>query len=198
MKTASYLAIFTALILITATSITFSKGPGDKAEDFTLSSTEGKSYNLTTALESSSNGVVVIFWSIECPWVQPYNDRINDYAKKLNEQGFTVWLVNSNSTESLEEVTAYTKKNKYSFPTLKDVNNVVADMFGATRTPEAFMMAKDKTILYHGRISDNKSKSEQTVYDLGNAAGEVSSGKEVTVKETKSFGCGIKKIGQDN
>lgn len=193
-------SISTFLIALFAFTISLSisaKGPGDKAEDFSLSGTDGSKYNLTEGLNNSKSGVVVIFWSSECPWVQPYNDRINDYVKELNDNGFTVWAVNANNTESIEAVKSHAAKNGYAFPMLKDVNNTVADMLGATRTPEVFMIGKDMTILYHGRISDNRNKSDQTVYDLGNAASEVSLGKEVSVKETKSFGCGIKRVGQD-
>ncbi len=193
-------SISTALIALLVFSISFNtsaKGPGDKAEDFSLSGTDDSKYNLTDGLNNSKNGVIVIFWSSECPWVQPYNDRINDYVKELNGNGFTVWAINANNTESIEDVKSHAAKNGYAFPMLKDVNNTVADMLGATRTPEVFMIAKDKTILYHGRISDNRYKADQSVYDLGNAASEVSSGKEVSVKETKSFGCGIKRVGQE-
>ena len=191
----SIFALFLPIILAAFT--TFAKGPGDKAEDFTLVGTDGSKYNLTEAVNNSKNGVVVVFWSCECPWVQPYNDRINEYSKELSDKGFTLWAINANSTESLDEVKSHANTNSYSFPMLKDENNAVADMLGATRTPEVFMIGKDMTILYHGRISDNKNKSEETIIDLKNAAGEVSGGKEVTVKETKSFGCTIKRAGQD-
>jgi len=77
---------------------------------------------------------------------------------------------------------------------LKDDKNVVADLFGASRTPEVFVIGKDNTILYHGRITDNKVASEQKSQDLKIAVEEISSGKNVSVKETKSFGCGIKRI----
>ena len=140
------------------------KGPGDKAEDFSISGIDGSKYNLTEGLGNSQNGVIVIFWSAECPWVQPYNDRINDYVKDLNEKGFTVWAINANNTESLDDVKNHAAKNNYAFPMLKDVNNTVADMLGATRTPEVFLIAKDKTILYNGRISDNRRKADKTVY----------------------------------
>ncbi len=192
------LLMFFALFATMISNNILAKGPGDKAEDFTLSGIDGSSYNLSAGLENSKNGVVVIFWSTECPWVQPYNDRINDYVKDMNDKGFTVWAINANNTESLDDVKSHAKKNSYVFPMLKDVGNTVADMFGATRTPEAYIISKDKIILYHGRISDNRYKAEEKSNDLGNAAGEVSQGKEVTVKETKSFGCGIKKVGQDN
>ncbi len=189
---------FLAILLAVAAINLFAKSPGDKSEDFSLSNWDGTKYNLTESLNNSKNGVIVIFWSAECPWVQPYNDRINDYVKEMSEKGFTVWAINANSTESLEEVTGHAKKNGYTFPVLKDENNVVADMLGATRTPEAFMISKEMVILYHGRISDNKNKAEQTTVDLMNAVNDVSNGREVAVKETKSFGCGIKKVGQQN
>lgn len=169
------------------------KGPGDKVDDFSISNTDGSNYNLADALKSSSKGVIVMFWSTECPNVQPYNDRINDYAKEYTEKGFTVWAINSNSTESASSVQEHAKKNGYVFPMLKDNKNVVADLFGATRTPEVFVISKDNTILYHGRITDNKAAGEQTSHDLKTAVEEISAGKEVTVKETKFFGCGIKR-----
>ncbi|MCC7158767.1 MAG: redoxin domain-containing protein [Ignavibacteria bacterium] len=193
-KKTTFLAVLLTILALNVSA----KSPGDKSDDFTLANWDGTKYNLTEALASSKNGVIVVFWSTECPWVQPYNDRINDYVKEMSDKGFTVWAINANNTESLEEVTEHAKKNAYAFPMLKDVNNVVADMLGATRTPEAFMISKEMVILYHGRISDNKNKAEQTTVDLMNAVNDVSAGGEVSVKETKSFGCGIKKVGQQN
>lgn len=188
------LSLFLAVFALTLNTFAVTKGPGDKAEDFTITNFDGNTYCLSDALKSSSAGAVIIFWSTECPWVQPYNDRINDYVKEYNEKGFTVWIINSNNTESTDVVKQHTEKNAYNFPVLKDNNNVVADLYGATRTPEAFVISKDNIILYHGRISDNKSAAEQTTHDLMNAVSEISSGKDVTVKETKSFGCGIKRV----
>ena len=167
--------------------------PGDKIEDFQFLILTGKSYNLAEALKTSNSGVIVMFWSTECPNVQPYNDRINDYAKEYMNKGFTVWAINSNNTESTDAVSEHAKKNGYIFSVLKDDKNVVADLFGATKTPEVFVIGKDNTILYHGRISDNKVATEQSSHDLKIAIEEIAAGKDVTVKETKAFGCGIKR-----
>lgn len=186
-------SIFT-LFLFLFSAVVFAKGPGDKAEDFTISNYDGAKYNLSEAVSNSKNGVVVMFWSTECPNVQPYNDRINDYVKGYTDNGFTVWAINSNNTEPTDEVSSHAKKNNYIFPVLKDNNNVVADLLGATRTPEVYVIGKDMTILYHGRISDNKEQASQTSHDLNTAIGEIASGKEVSVKETKFFGCSIKRV----
>lgn len=189
-------SIFTLFFLFFAaflTADTAAKVPGDKAEDFTISNYDDIKYNLSEALNNSKAGVIVMFWSTECPNVQPYNDRINDYAKEYMDNGFTVWGINSNNTESTEDVASHAKKNGYVFPMLKDKNNVVADLFGATRTPEVYVIGKDGIILYHGRITDNKEAGSQTSHDLKNAVGEIAAGKDVSVKETKFFGCTIKR-----
>lgn len=188
------LSLFLAFFALTVDLLSLTKGPGDKIDNFNITSIDGNSYSLNDALKSSDKGLIVIFWSTECPWVQPYNDRINDYVKDYNEKGFTVWVINSNNTESKDAVIEHTKKNSYFFPMLKDENNVVADLFGATRTPEAFIISKENVILYHGRISDNRTVAEQTTHDLKNATDEIAAGKDVSVKETKSFGCGIKRV----
>jgi len=188
------LSLILAIFAFTLDSFAFTKGPGDKVDDFTISNYDGKSYNLADALKSSNTGVIVMFWSSECPFVQPYNDRINDYVKEYTEKGFTVWAINSNNTETTDAVKEHAQNKGYTFPMLKDNNNVVADIFGSSRTPEVFVINKDQTVLYHGRISDNKSAAEQSSHDLKNAVDEISSGKDVTVKETKSFGCGIKRV----
>ncbi len=185
--------LFLAIFALSFSSNIFSKIPGDKVDDFSISNFDGKNYNLAEALKSSNSGVIVMFWSTECPNVQPYNDRINDYVKEYMNNGFTVWAINSNNTESTDAVSEHAKKNKYVFPVLKDDKNVVADLFGAVKTPEVFVIGKDNTILYHGRISDNKVATEQTNQELKNAVDEIAAGKEVSVKETKAFGCGIKR-----
>jgi peroxiredoxin len=183
--------IFSVLLILLGAISLFAKDPGDTIDDFTIKNYDGKEYNLGSAL---NNGyVVVIFWSSECPYVQPFNDRINDYVKPYQEKGVTFWAVNSNSTESTDAVKSHAEKNGYIFPMLKDENNVVADLFEATRTPEVFIIGKDRKILYHGRIDDNSYADKATIYDMKNALNELSAGKEISVKSTKSFGCTIKR-----
>lgn len=183
-----------AFILLMAASV-YAKLPGDKADDFTLKGVDGKEYNLNTAL-NSSNYVLVVFLSTECPFVQPYTDRLNSISNEYGSKGIALWGINANNTESIETVKSHAEQKGYSFPVLKDVKNVVADMFGASRTPEVYLIGKDKTILYHGRIDDNRDADKVTANDLRNALDEVSAGKDISVKNTKSFGCTIKRAGE--
>ena len=185
--------LFTALLftIFISTGIKAAGNPGDQVQDFTLKNYDGTTYTLSEVKDAKAT--VIMFWSAECPFVQGYNDRINSFVSDYTSKGFTFWAINANSTESVKDVEAHAKEHQYPFPVLKDEKNIVADNIGATRTPEVYVIDQNRTILYHGRISDNRDKSKETSFDLKNALDEILAGKEVTVKETKSFGCGIKK-----
>ncbi len=193
MKNKPIFALFAVLLIILLfTAKLFAGSPGDKVEDFTLKNYDGTSYSLSDAKDSKA--VVLMFWSCECPFVQAYNDRINDFVSEYQKKGVTFWAINANSTENMQDVAAHAKKNNYPFPVLKDENNVVANKLDATRTPEVFVIDPNKVIVYHGRISDSREKDKETSFDLKNALDDFLAGKDISVKETKSFGCSIKKM----
>ena len=85
-------------------------------------------------------------------------------------------------------------KNGLSFPILKDVDNIVADRYQASVTPEVYILGKDGKLLYHGRIDDSRREDQVTSSDLSNALNEILSDKEVTAQKTKAFGCTIKRV----
>ena len=41
-----------------------------------------------------------------------------------------------------------------------DKNSVMADIFGANRTPEVFLFDKNSKLAYHGAIDDNPGDAE--------------------------------------
>lgn len=164
---------------------------GDKVSDFTISNYDGSTYTLSS---NNSKATVVIFVSAECPFVQPYTQRLIDLTNEFGNQGIAIWGINSNNTEPTEEVMNHATEKKYNFPVLKDIDNVVADQFGAARTPEVFVIDNNSmTIIYHGRIDDNKEADNVTSSDLKNALSNFLAGQEIAVNETKAFGCSIKR-----
>jgi peroxiredoxin len=181
--------ILFALSLISVKS--YSLEPDEKANDFKIVNYDGITYQLSDMTNSSA--IVIMFWSTECPFVQPYTERINTLVTAYLSKNVVFWGINSNKTESDESVKEHHLERNYTFPMLKDKDNVVADMFGATRTPEIFVLDKNLTVLYHGRIDDSKNADEVQSTDLKNAIDEILAGKEVTSKITKQFGCTIKR-----
>lgn len=195
MKRTSFSLTVALLIFISASAFAF--GPtdgykiGDRVADFTVNNFDGNSYSL------SSNGgkaTVIVFWSTSCPFVQPYTDRIKALVNEFSGQGIVFWGINSNNTESVENVSEHYKDKGYNFPMLKDDKNVVADQFAAERTPEVFVIDNaNMSLIYHGRIDDNKDADKVTSNDLQNALNQFLAGSEIAVKETKAFGCSIKR-----
>jgi hypothetical protein len=75
-----------------------------------------------------------------------------------------------------------------------DANNILADEFGANRTPECFLFNADGKHVYHGAIDDNPGDaSSVNRKHLKVAMDEMTAGKDVSVKESRSMGCQIKR-----
>jgi hypothetical protein len=118
-------------------------------------------------------------------------ENINkEYAPK----GFAFLGINSNKAELVDRIKEHAEDNGLTFPILKDKENVIADMFEASVTPEVYVLNSELEILYHGRIDNSRNESEVVSRDLNSALDEIYAGNEVSKKETKAFGCTIKRI----
>ncbi len=84
--------------------------------------------------------------------------------------------------------------HNFLFTVYKDENNVVADRFGASVTPETYVIDETGTIRYHGSIDDSQNLSRVTTQRLRLALDAVLTGGSPPQTETKAFGCSIKKI----
>lgn len=187
--------IFVVILVLTYATVSNAAGDpanlkiGDKVPDFSTTNYDGNTYSLSL----NSGYTVIMFWSCECPYVQPYTSRINALVNEYTSKGVTFWAINSNNNESLERVKEHKSEKQYPFPVLKDNASYIADLFGAQKTPEIFVVDKDLTLVYHGRIDNDKDESKVTSSDLKNALEELLAGKSVTNATTVSFGCGIKR-----
>ena len=165
---------------------------------FSLKDTAGKIHDLD--LYRSKKAVVVAFSGTGCPLVKQYLPRITELAAEYAKQSVQFLAINSNRQDSLQEIAAHAKENSLTFPVLKDERNVVADQFGARRTPEAFVIDQQGVIRYRGRIDDQFGVGYQRPAigrrDLATAIEEVLAGKPVSVPETEAAGCLIGRVTQ--
>lgn len=146
-------------------------------------------------------GLLVMFSCNTCPYVIKNQQRtigIGEYAQKMK---LGVIVLNSNEAlrgneDSYDAMKEYAKTQQYKWNYVVDKNNEVADAFGANRTPECFLFDKNLKLVYHGAIDDNPSNADAVVKEhLKNAINELTTGKEITVKESRSVGCSIKRKG---
>jgi peroxiredoxin len=143
---------------------------------------------------AKSKLTVVIFIATRCPYSNGYNERMAAMAAEYAGKGVAFLGINSNKTESTGEVAEHAKKNKLSFPVLKDEGNKVADAYGAQKTPEVYILDAKGTLRYHGRIDENHEDVKAVRSpDLRNALEALLAGKPVPQAETKAFGCTIKR-----
>ncbi len=146
------------------------------------------------------NGLLVMFSCNTCPVVGKYQSRTIEAAKLANSKDIGVILLNSNEAtrndgESFADMQTYGKEQGYDFSYVVDQNSKMANAFGATRTPEVFLFDKEGKLVYHGAIDDNPNGPDQvTRKHLGIAIDEMVNGKPVGVQQTKSVGCGIKRV----
>ena len=163
----------------------------DKAvAPFSLPDADGKN----TAIQwDKSKATVLIFVSTRCPVSNAYNERMAQLAKDYSAKGVTMYGINANQAEDAAAIKAHAQQHNFSFAVLKDKGNIVADQFAAQVTPEAYVIDKTGTLRYHGRIDDSQDASDIQSHDLQVALDAVLADKIVPAKETRAFGCGIKR-----
>ena len=165
--------------------------------DVKMKDITGKEISFKDAM--GKNGLLVIFSCNTCPVVKKYQTRSNEICKYAMSKNMGVVLLNSNeayreSGDSFDDMKTYGKQNGYSWHYVMDNNSAMADAFGATRTPECFIFNAEGKLAYHGAIDDNSNSPEDVTRKHATIAmDEMAGGKEVSVKETKSVGCSIKR-----
>jgi hypothetical protein len=158
----------------------------------------GKEISFKEAMKE--NGLMVMFSCNTCPVVHKYESRTLESCKKALDNKIGVILLNSNEAyrekgDSYEDMKEYAGKLGYSWNYVVDKNSVMADAFGATRTPEIFLFDKQGKLVYHGAIDDNSNGADEvTRKHLAIAIDEMTGGKQVSTTKTKSVGCSIKRI----
>jgi peroxiredoxin/mono/diheme cytochrome c family protein len=166
---------------------------GKTVANFTLKDTANQEWSLADCKDKKA--VVVVFIGTECPVNNAYMARLVELHKSYAEKGVTFVGINANTQDTVTRVAAHAKDNKLPFPVLKDTANVVADQFGAQRTPEAFVLDAKGKVVYQGRIDDQYGigfkRPSATRADLADALEQLLDGKEVTVSKTDVAGCYI-------
>jgi len=166
------------------------------APPFKLKGLDGKEYNLENF--KGKKAVVIMFISTRCPYSNAYNERMAALAQEFTAKNIAFLGINANGTESMEAIREHAQEHKFAFPVLRDDGNVVADAYGAQLTPEIFVLDGNLTLRYHGRIDNSHKLNEVNTHDLRDTLHAMLAGKEVVNKETKAFGCSIKRVKKDS
>jgi len=166
---------------------------GDHAPDFkSLTGTDDKSHSPADWRDAKL--VVVIFTCNHCPIASGYEDRIIALVKEFRERGVQFVAVSSSRMEadSFEAMKKRAAEKNYPFPYLHDATQQVGKSYGASVTPEVFVLKADRTVGYLGAIDDNwNDESAVGRRYLRDAIEALLAGKEPVRFETRPVGCGI-------
>src|SRR5262249_38627339 len=122
-----------------------------------------------------------------------YAGRLGELARAFEPQGVAFLGIDANCHDSPADLLHYAEAHHITFPLLRDADARVADLFGATRTPEVFVLDARRTIRYRGRIDDQYTvggrRSEPRRRDLAIALEELLAGRPIRQPVTVATGC---------
>lgn len=139
--------------------------------------------------------VIVAFTCNTCPYAVEYETRLNKLAARWDkDERVSLVAVNSNliDDDSLEAMREKAKAAKFTFPYLKDEKQELGKAWGATRTPEFFVLNQARAVIYMGAL-DNDTDAEKATINYVDAAVEAAlAGNKPEVQETVPIGCNIR------
>jgi peroxiredoxin len=192
-------AILCSLVIAPKHAFSASDGQqrvGRKIENFVLDDYRGTPRSLDDL--AAGKLVVVAFMGTECPLANLYTPRLAELAAQFESKDVAFVGINSNQQDSISEVASHATRHGVRFQVLKDPANKIADRFGAVRTPEVFVLDKDRVVRYWGRIDDQFGigfqKQDANRHDLKLALDELLAGKPVSVATTEAQGCFIGRV----
>ena len=169
---------------------------GDKAPDFNLPSVDGKNYSLSDFKDKSV--LIVMFTCNHCPYVQAYEERFIALQNEFKEKRVILIGINSNDDknypeDSFENMVKRAKEKGYNFRYLRDKSQKVAHAYGATHTPQLFVLDEERKLRYTGKIDDNWREPDKVKERfLRDAILALLEKKKIKNPETYAIGCTIK------
>jgi peroxiredoxin len=174
---------------------TLNRNPGRVIAEFELPDARtGENHRLS---QHRGRVVVIVFTGTVCPIGELYMPRLSALTKTYQGKSVDFLAINSNSSETLEEVAAHARESRASFPVLKDIGNRVADQLLVERTCETLVVDRRGLLRYRGAIDNQyhlgarRDRPEQNY--LAAAINAVLDDRPVSPETTQVVGCPIER-----
>jgi peroxiredoxin len=167
---------------------------GDKAPTFSGLPAIDKGEQTSVSLPDLKEDVVVlVFLANHCPVVGQYEDRIIEFTKDYKEKGVRVVGISVSKMEQdkLPGIKEYMKDHGSNYVYAYDESQALGKAYGATNTPQFFVLDKERKIRYTGAMDNNQNESKVTKNYLREAVDAVLKGESPATDETRAVGCGI-------
>ncbi|MBY0527210.1 MAG: thioredoxin family protein [Gemmataceae bacterium] len=168
---------------------------GDAAPGFNaLEGVDGKMYGLDAF--KGKDVIVICVTCNHCPVAVAYEDRLIDFAKKYtsasdSKVALVAINVNNGEDDKLPKMKERAKAKGFNFPYIYDPSQKLGRAYGASVTPEFYVLDKDRKIAYMGAMDDSQNAEKVKTNYLEAAVKSLLDGKKVEKAETRPFGCGV-------
>lgn len=166
---------------------------GEKIEDVTLRTMEGKSVQLLSY--HTEDLLVVAYTGVGCPIAQRYGSVLEKLSSRYAKKGVRFVGINANPQDDAAAITKEAKDLGIEFPILKDQDQALTRQLDAKTTTVAFVVDKDRIIRYRGMIDDQYALGEQRSrpknHYLKLAIKAVLDGEQPKTSRTAAPGCRI-------
>src|SRR5687767_10448487 len=105
----------------------------------------------------NAKALVFIFVSNECPIANRYAPEIQRLHKQFSSNHIAFFVVHSDPSETMDSIQKHGRDFGYACEVLRDADQRLARLAGATVTPEAAVFLPNGQRIYRGRI-DNRYK----------------------------------------
>jgi peroxiredoxin len=174
---------------------------GDTAPDFNLEGIDGEMHSLASVKDANGNapkGYIVTFTCNTCPYAQGYEERLAALHDKMSPLGYPIVAIQPNDTEikpddDLDAMRARAEEKNFNFVYVIDAEQEIYPQYGASKTPEIYLLDADRVLHYHGAVDDSpQDPGAVTVNYVENAIQALEAGQTPDPQEVKAIGCTIK------
>ena len=164
---------------------------GRPAPDFSLTDTSSRTWKLS---DQRGRLVVLEWYNPQCPVVGRAHGRggaLETLGNEKSREGVAWIAINSGAPgmqgSGLKANVAGAREMKLEYPVLLDETGWVGRMYGATCTPNLFIIDAEGTLVYTGGHEDRRGTNL-----VASALRELQTSGEIRMPRTKAFGCAVK------
>jgi peroxiredoxin len=166
---------------------------GDRAPEWkSLPGVDGKLHSLADLKDKDA--VVVVFTCNSCPYAVDHEARLIEFQRKYEPRGVALVAMNVNRVpeDRLEAMKERAEQRGFNFLYLYDESQQVGKDFGASYTPEFFVLNRDRRITYMGSMDDSPDGTQVQKRYLEEAVTSTLEGKQPATGETVPIGCTVR------
>lgn len=153
---------------------------------------DGKRHSLAELKDSEA--IVLVFTCNSCPYAIDYEARIIALTREFAARKVSVVAVNVNKipADSFEAMKERAKSQGFNFTYLFDATQQIAKDYGATYTPEFFVLDRQRKIAYMGALDDSPKAKDVQERHVAGALTNLLAKKRPGLTETIAIGCRIR------